>query len=345
MASLLLCLVILRVAVVVGKRLALVDRPDQRKTHKGDIPLVGGASIFLTFLAMQFTSPAALSVILAGGLLLLVGIADDYLDLSPRSRLVFQTLAAAILVWVGGYQITSLGGLVSEESILLSGVGAALFSIVCVIGVINATNMIDGADGLAGGIVSLSVAALLTVALLKGADPVLVDKLLVVLGATLAFLLFNSGVFGHGQKVFLGDSGSMFLGVLLASYYICMSQGDDAYISPVVAGWIFGLPLMDSISVMVGRVLNGKSPLRAGRDHLHHRLMESGLSPRPCVAFMLILHAALVCIGLVGNHFAFSNQVMFWGFVSLVVAYHFISPLLIAQIRSGRLRQKTRTSN
>jgi len=337
--SLLLCLALLRVAEVVGKSLDLVDRPNERKTHSGDIPLVGGICIFLTILFLQIIAPMDPVVLVAGALLIAIGIADDYLDLSPRLRLAVQAMAGAILFW-GGYQITHLGGLFIGDALLLSGMSAVLFSLLGMIGVVNAINMIDGADGLAGGVVAISAAALLSITMLAGAGIETTGGLIVILGAVLAFLTFNSGVFGSNHKVFLGDSGSMFLGIVLAAYYIGLSQGSDAYLSPVAAGWVFGLPLMDSVSVMVARMRNGKSPLKAGRDHLHHRLADKGFTSGRAVALMLTLHAVLVLIGFIGNHYALSESVMFWGFVSLVVAYHFASPLLLFHGTSGSLGGK-----
>ena len=333
MVAMSVCVVFLRITRSVGKQFGLVDKPTSRKQHKGHIPLVGGASIFLTYVAMHFASEFSVAVIAASGLLLLVGMTDDYVDLSPQSRLFFQASAAAILVLGGDYQILSIGNLMGEQPVIMGGAVAITFSIICVIGVVNAINMIDGADGLAGGVVTISIAGLVFIASSISTDGFLISGLLTVMGATIAFLLFNTGFMGKRQKVFLGDSGSMFLGIVLASYYISMSQGAEPYITPVVAGWIFGLPLMDSISVMVGRVLRGQSPLKAGRDHLHHRLMDNGLSNAACVTIMLIFHAALVVIGLVGNHFTFPMYVMFWGFVALTVAHHFITPRLIIQAR------------
>jgi len=341
LTSLALCLAILRVAEVAGKAFELVDRPSERKTHFGDIPLVGGISIFLTTLVLQFIALIDPIVIFAGAVLIVVGIADDYLDLSPRLRLVVQAIAGAILIW-GGYQITDLGDLLIGDVLLLSGLSAGLFTLLSTVGVVNAINMIDGADGLAGGVVAISTAALLSITMLAGAGPEVTSGLVVILGAVLAFLAFNSGVFGHSHKVFLGDSGSMFLGIVLASFYIGLSQGSDPYLSPVAAGWLFGLPLMDSVSVMVGRMLKGKSPLNAGRDHLHHRLAEKGFSSGRTVTLMLTLHTVLVLIGVIGNHYAFSASVMLRGFVSLVVAYHFMSLLLLSQGTSNSVSHKRR---
>ena len=342
--SMALCMVLLRITRVVGKQCGLVDKPTSRKHHRGHIPLVGGASIFITYVALCVGAEHSQAVIAASGLLLIVGIADDYIDLSPLSRLVFQSLAAGILVIGGGYQILTIGNLMGENPVLMGGVVAILFSIVCVIGVINAINMIDGADGLAGGIVTISISALLFIATSYDNNHALVTGLWTVLGATIAFLLFNTGFLGSRQKVFLGDSGSMFLGIVLAAHFISMSQGDTAYMTPVVAGWIFGLPLMDSISVMVGRVIKGSSPLKAGRDHLHHLLVDNGMSNAGCVGIMLIFHGSLVLIGLLGNHFEFPMFIMFWGFVALTVAHHFITPKLILQFSERAERRSRRYS-
>ena len=337
-----ICAVFLHVARNVGKKCGLVDKPSDRKRHRGHIPLVGGASIFLTYAVMQFAADYSATVILASGLLLLVGMTDDYLDLSPLSRLFFQASAASILVIGGGYQILTIGNLIGHQTVVLGGVLAVLFSIVCVIGVVNAINMIDGADGLAGGIVSVSLVALLFIATTETTGSYLTSGLVTVLGATLAFLAYNLGFMGRRNKVFLGDSGSMFLGIVLAAHYISMSQGDTAFMTPVAAGWIFGLPLMDSISVMVGRVMRGGSPLKAGRDHLHHRLLDHGMSNAGCVTTMLIMHSSLVAIGVLGNHFEFPMYVMFWGFVALTIAHHFVTPKLIAQFSERDNRRSSR---
>ena len=329
----LLCLALLKIAVITGKKIGLVDRPNERKKHKGEIPLVGGICIFITFLVMQNFHPASTALIIACSILLLVGIIDDYHNLTPKSRLLFQGMAASVLVIGGGFQILTVGNLFFNSVVLLTGMVSIVFTIICIIGVVNAINMIDGADCLAGGIVAVSIVALLIVSGSQAEfNTALISSLVFLLGAILAFLIFNSGVLGTGHKVFLGDSGSMFLGAILATYFILMSQGENAQISPVTAGWFFGLPLIDSVSVMVRRLSNGKSPLRAGRDHLHHRLVDNGMSSSRCVVTMLISHAVIVTIGLVGHQLQFSDAVMFWSFITLVFGHHFVSPMLNAYI-------------
>ena len=336
--AIILCAVVLALSAKAGARVGLVDKPDERKRHKGNIPLVGGLSIFVTYAALQLSSADTLSTILAGGLVLLVGMADDYRELSPLFRLVIQCIAASILVLAGGHHIVTLGAILTSDPVVLSGIVSIVFSIVCVVGVINATNMIDGVDGLAGGIVTISLLALLLLVLIAGGTPSLIAGLLIIIGATGTFLLFNTGFLGAPRRIFLGDSGTMFLGVLLASYYISFSQGENPYMAPVVAGWIFGLPLMDSVAVMVGRLARGSSPLRGGRDHLHHKLIDNGVSERSCVLIMLSIHCLLVFIGVAGNYFAFSTQCLFWGFVVAVAVHFFVTPKIIEKIRVALIK-------
>ena len=330
-----LCAILLAIGAKAGAYCGLVDKPDHRKRHTGDIPLVGGLSIFLTYTALHLNYAHSSVVILAGGLLLLIGMADDYHDLKPTFRLLFQVIAASMLVIIGEHQIVSLGALVNSTPLVLTGTFSVAFSIICVVGVINATNMIDGVDGLAGGIITISLTALLLLAYIAGGSSPLIAGLLAIIGATGTFLLFNLGLFGERRRIFLGDSGTMFLGIVLASYYIGFSQGPDPYIKPVVAGWIFGLPLLDSVAVMVSRLMRRQSPLRGGRDHLHHQLIDHGIAEKTSVLIMLSIHFTLVGIGVLGNMINLPAAAMFWAFVLVVAAHYFMTPRLIKAGTTG----------
>ena len=335
-----LCAILLTMSAKVASHYGLVDKPTDRKRHEGNIPLVGGLAIFITYAALNFNSANGLTVILAGGLLLLVGMADDFKELSAKLRLLFQLAGAGILVIAGQNQIYTIGTLLGSEPLIFGGVVSIVFSVVCVAGVINATNMIDGVDGLAGGIIAISLTALFILVSIAGGPDAHISELLSIIGAIGAFLLFNTGLFGTRHRVFLGDSGTMFLGILLACYYISFSQGENPYMAPVVAGWIFGLPLMDSIAVIVGRLLRRSSPFRSGRDHLHHLLIDSGIAKNTCVLVMLCSHAILVVVGLIGSHFSFSSSSMFWAFVVLVIAHYFITPRLVTHFCSKPISLK-----
>ena len=119
----------------------------------------------------------------------------------------------------------------------------------------------------------------------------------------------------------MGDSGSLFLGFTLLWFFIYLSQGENAPMSPVAAGWIFGLPLADTISVIVGRLIRGEHPLAAGRDHIHHVLMRQGLTGRQVLMLLGVYHAMLVSTGVYCNTHAKSEPFLFWWFVALTIVH------------------------
>ena len=317
------CIVVLKMAIPIGKFVQLVDRPTRRKIHEGEIPIVGGIAMYITLCGIESLSPAltisTVVLTVASGFLLIVGVVDDIVDVKPLTKLLLQAVASAVVVIFGGYQIVSLGPLFTDYPILLSGVLSVGFSVFCMVGVINAVNMIDGVDCLAGGIVLISALGLLAASAIAPGCNAMDSGLVAIICANVAFLIFNSGLLGKKNKVFMGDSGSMFLGLMLAGYYISYSQGSDAYIKLVAAAWIFGLPLVDSLAVMLRRVVNGTSPFRAGRDHLHHLLLNTGLSPKNCTVVMLSLQFTCVLMGILGNYFELSAAIMAWTFLLIVI--------------------------
>ena len=299
----------------------MVDKPCDRKQHEGDVPLVGGIAIFcsMAFAVLFWQWQAGLLVLLLVGFsMVIVGIIDDLHALSAKLRLFIQVLLASVMFFFGDMRIEQLGSLFGGELIELSGVWSYAFTVVCAVGVINAVNMIDGLDGLAGSILMISFAAL--GALSMGSQNALV--LFSLVGCLVAFLAFNNRVFRDNARVFLGDSGSMFLGLVLVWFFVQLTQGDKPALSSVSAGWIFGLPLMETISVMMGRLLDKKSPFHAGRDHLHHQLRRAGLSVNKTVAIMLLIHMGLVSVGVffanAGTH---TDAYLFWAFVALTVLH------------------------
>jgi len=132
------------------------------------------------------------------------------------------------------------------------------------------------------------------------------------------------GAFGKRHKIFLGDAGSLFLGFVLLWFFIHLSQGEGAPMSPVVAGWIFGVPLADTIAVIVGRIMRGEHPLTAGRDHIHHRLLNHGFSARKVLAILGTYHGTLVFVGVMANSHPAAEPYLFWGFVALTITHFFV---------------------
>lgn len=316
----------------VARKIGLVDHPDARKQHIGEIPIVGGVSVFFTVLAtgllLQFRLLDFLPIFI-GFILVLVGVLDDRHELSAFLRLPVQAAAALLMVYVGGISIESVGSVFAGEDVILYGWVSLLFTIMCSVGVINAINMIDGVDGLSGVIVSLTLLPLLYFCWVAE-DFQSVLLLLSFLGAMLSFLYFNARFFRKSALVFMGDAGSMFLGFLIVWFLVKLSQGSYAVLSPVSAGWIFGLPLVDTVSVMVRRVCERRSPFDADRHHLHHKLLDAGFSVNQTVAGMGLIHAAFIIVGVISNSIQIFEPAFFWMFVGIVIIYFLKSSSLVS---------------
>jgi len=324
----LICLNCILALDKVAPQLGLLDRPDKRKQHAGTIPLIGGPAMFLAIVASVFMLEFKYEVLIIlglGAVLVLLGILDDLYDLRASYRVIVQIIVAALMVSEGGVQIQQIGNIVGQGSVNLTGFVAIAFTIMCTIGVINAVNMIDGVDGLAGSILLVSFLAIAWLAL-RAQDYHSAKMLMIFSGALAGFLCFNARIIISKARIFMGDSGSMLMGFILCWYFIDLTQGTEAPVSAITAGWIFGLPLIDTVSVMVGRILQGESPFKAGRDHLHHRLLDNGFSVNGTVLIMLCIHLLFVTIGIIFNGNASVEPIMFWGFVLIVIAHHFLTP-------------------
>ncbi|MCB1863149.1 MAG: undecaprenyl/decaprenyl-phosphate alpha-N-acetylglucosaminyl 1-phosphate transferase, partial [Gammaproteobacteria bacterium] len=229
-------------------------------------------------------------------LIVLTGVLDDRLQLGVRLRFLMHALIALIMIHWGGVVLLDLGFLVSPELLVL-GYLAVPLTIFATLGTINALNMLDGIDGLAGvlSIVIFSFIALLAF-ISQSADYFYLS--IAVLGAVAGFLVFN---FPYSSRqhasIFMGDAGSNLLGFLLAWQFIALSQGDDPVIAPVTALWLYAVPLIDTVSVMVRRVWLKRSPFKADRGHLHHLLIDAGFRVRQVVYLMAFIQVLLAAAG------------------------------------------------
>jgi len=308
----------------VALRLGLVDQPGGRKQHEGAVPLVGGMAMFGGFSIVSlflFSSIPYLPVLLLGaGILVVTGLLDDRLDLSPVTRIILQSTAILFMVYGANTVVHDLGDLLFVGSITLGYVAVA-FTVFGVVGVINAINMTDGLDGLAGSLALIMTLALAVVAWNAGLEPER-DLLLTLAFTILGFLAFNARTPWQSRaRVFMGDAGSMFLGFVLAWFLVHLSQGETRAMAPVTALWIIALPLLDTVTVMVRRVRNGISPFQSDRDHLHHLLLRAGFSVTQIVAIMSGLLASSATLGILGLHAGVPDGVMFMGFIMLTLVY------------------------
>lgn len=295
------CLFMLLIIRFVAIKVGLVDKPNERKKHDGNIPLVGGIAIYLSIFTTAFfilkTPPTnSIAYLLGALLLLLIGIFDDYMDLPVLPRIITQALAAILLMFDGVY-LYSLGNLLPGNLLILGSFGY-LMTLFANWAAINAFNMVDGIDGLLGGLTCVSFIALATSFYLGGSDNLALWCL--CLTAIIApYLMLNMEFpFGRKLKVFMGDSGSTIVGFTILWLLILATQGEKAVISPVTGLWFIALPLMDMVAVMVRRIRQGNSPFKPDRGHLHHVLMQQGLTSRQTLAVIIALALIIAGIGI-----------------------------------------------
>ncbi len=245
---------------------------------------------------------------------------DDYLTISPIYRLLFQFSIVSLMIVMSGEHLHQIGNLLGLGVIEL-GVFAIPFTIFCVVGLMNAFNMIDGLNGICA---SLALIPIMYVTFLGNFS----YGLLVPIGSILGFLAYNLGYLGKKRRVFLGDSGSNMLGFAVAFVCIEYSQNinHSSYINPVTALWLVALPLIDCITVMMSRVIKGIMPFNPGRDHLHHKLLDLGIKPKRILIIFVGVSSALALIGfLIEINFENKEYISFYTFLTLSLFYYLLS--------------------
>ena len=253
---------LIRWAGVIGA----VDIPNERKVHQKVVPRIGGVAIVLgAMISLLIWLPFEnryLAITASILVLAAFGLWDDRCDISYKYKFLGQALAGILVVGWGDIRVLDVP-LLGELPLLVSW----LFTLLCLLAVTNALNLADGLDGLAGGTTLLSFGLIGILAYNAGADYILYVAMAVV-GGVLGFLRFNS----HPASIFMGDTGSQFLGFILGVELILLTQIADPALSWSVPLLLLGLPLLDTITVMLKRVLTGKSPFSPDRNHMHHRL-------------------------------------------------------------------------
>lgn len=334
-------LIFVPLASMLAVRVGLVDNPNKRKRHVGVVPLAGGI-VIVSGLCLGATflpkSDATWSIVFMSVPLFLLGALDDRFDLSARIRLAVQLAVGILLIAFFEISIRRLDGAFGDEPLVLTATASVFFTLLCWCGVLNAINMTDGIDGLLGSLASISLISIFVLSVGKNFNAEASIALLVV-GLLAGFLTYNLGAFGGDRKVFLGDSGSMLVGLILLVLLITLSQGEDAAITPTSAGWILGVPLLDTVSVMVRRVISGRSPLAAGRDHFHHILQDLGLSRELTLAVLVSIHIVFVSVGVLANYSGASQYVFLWLFIFLTILQYFGISLAVRKIAKGRITE------
>ncbi len=331
-----ICLLIsgiaIRAAVTLANYFGVVDHPGGHKQHEASTPFVGGVGILAVLLGLFLVldplfvgfSVSTLQAMLIGALVLfLTGLADDIVHLSFKLRFFVQAAVALSMILVGGVELLSFGALFPGWRFDLGWLSIPL-TIFATVGLINAVNMIDGIDGLSGAVSLVSLALVGQVAFFAGQGAY--AALVVALIAGLAgFLYYNLRYPGNSRaRVFLGDNGSMVLGFVFAWLFIALSQGDSPAMTPVTALWLFALPLMDTVGVMLRRIWLRKSPFRPDRYHLHHLFVRAGYRVCDVVAFAALGQLFLGLVGVGGLALGVPEYAMFWLFLVVFAAYFLV---------------------
>jgi UDP-GlcNAc:undecaprenyl-phosphate GlcNAc-1-phosphate transferase len=324
----------------------LLDLPDTRKTHSGAVPLVGGLAMGVAFLASAILTRApgglaefgavvaAIVVAVAGGIL------DDRHQLRALFKFAFQIAAAVLFANWGGLLLAHLGNLMSEELFTLGRWGLPL-TVFAIVGVMNSINMADGMDGLAGSLALVACFGFAFAAAAAG-QGVVFTAICVTMGAIAGFLVYNARTpWRERAAVYMGETGCMLLGLLLAWFAIELAMGErrapgiatQSALAPITAVWILAVPIADTVTLMLRRVLRGRSPFVADREHLHHILVALGLSSRGTVIAIIGLAAALAVAGIAAERFGVPQHVMFYAYMAGLIAWGLSAELLCRRLK------------
>lgn len=321
--SMLVCAILILLLRKVAHRLDIMDRPGGRKRHEHPTPMVGGLAMFIAVLTALLIGNAlhgnVATLLGCAAVLVVLGILDDKYGLSVSLRMMIQVFLVSVVIVGAGGTITHLGALFGRDVPL--GMFAVPFSVIAFVGGINAINMIDGADGMAGKMALITTLGVATIFYLAGAVELL-PLTWAMLGTLVGFLLFNSRLFVKRAWVFMGDSGSMWLGLVLGWFMAQVTQGGVSA-EPALVLWLFGIPLIDTLVVMARRMKRKQSPFAGDRTHIHHVLEHAGLSVRRTVLVLSLAQLVLVGIGVCFYLIHAPAAVVFWSFALPMAAYYY----------------------
>lgn len=306
--------------------LGWLDHPDERKPHAVPIPPVGGLAWFVGFasgcFALGLEDPPVPALLLTLGALVILGILDDRQPLPSGLRFVMQVLLVLLLAAFGGLKLYDLGQLFWPGWTVALGWAAIPFTVFACVGVINALNMADGMDGLAGWLAVVTLSAVAAFAH-HGGQPLLGTISLLAVAALLPFLWLNTRwPWRQRASVFLGDAGSMSLGLLIGWLLVQGAQGPERLFAPATALWLCAVPLIDTVSVMLRRIAARRSPFAPDQQHLHHLFLRAGFSVRQTLLGVLAIALALAAIGAALAALGVPESVQAAAFLALGIGYH-----------------------
>lgn len=296
------------------KKLAIyfgaIDQPSERKIHEKTMPRLGGLAIFLSFLIGFFVfipeTFEAWPIMVGAFIMLITGILDDLYELSAKSKLIGQLFAAGITVY-GGITIEFITIPLGEK--LEFGYLEVPITIVWIVAITNAINLIDGLDGLAAGVTSIALIAIIGLSVSMGNSQITLIGL-ILLGSTLGFLVHNF----HPAKIFMGDTGSLFLGYMISVIAVMGLYKNATVFSLFVPIIILGIPILDTLFAIIRRIIH-KKPLSApDKFHLHHCIIGMGFTHRQTVIMIYALSSLFSIAAIL------FNKSTIWGSIIIIVA-------------------------
>ncbi|RTR36400.1 undecaprenyl/decaprenyl-phosphate alpha-N-acetylglucosaminyl 1-phosphate transferase [Robertmurraya yapensis] len=312
-------------------KLGATDKPNNRKVHQKLMPRLGGLAIYIGFivgvLLLQPSDDVHIPILIGSFIIILTGFIDDIKEISPRVKLLGQIISALIVVIYGDLQVQFVNLPFGGQ--LDFGILSIPITMIWIIGITNAINLIDGLDGLAGGVSSIALFSIAGMALIMGNQVYVMVIALVLAVSALGFLVYNF----HPAKIFMGDTGALFLGYMIAVLSL-LGFKNVTFISLVIPVIILAVPISDTLFAIIRRIVN-KQPLSApDKSHLHHCLIKLGYSHKKTV---LIIYLMSALCGLAA--FLFS-QATVWG--ALIILTTIIIALEIIVEKIGLIRDDYR---
>ncbi len=323
--GLLVCMLLVPLLMRYASALGLTDVADHRKVHEGVVPRCGGIAIvigFLVALALFWpTDPLSLMIVVGSLVIALFGFLDDRSDLDYRWKFFGQLIAAVLVVSAGLHiDVWPFFGIDPVPAYL-----SAPVTVLFLIGVTNAMNLSDGLDGLAAGASLITLTALAWLFWTAG-NSAMVTFAMATIGAVCGFLRYNN----HPAVVFMGDTGSQFLGFITACLAVYLCQRTDVALNPALLLLLVGLPILDTLAVILWRLRTGRSPFSPDRNHFHHRLLDFGLLHYEAVSVIYLAQVALVSLAI---------AIRYEGDALVVGLYLLFAVMVVGFFRWARSRQ------
>ena len=316
--ALLISLIIVPFVAKLAIKIGAVDKPNERKVHTKIMPRMGGLAIYLSFFIVLFLShdmtKQHIGLLIGCTVLVLVGIIDDKTDMPAKIKLLGQILAACIVV-VSGVRVEFM------TNFILGGVFplyifSVPFTVLWIVAITNAVNLIDGLDGLAAG-TSIIAAATMAISGYATGQTEMASMALILIGASLGFLKYNF----HPAKIFMGDTGSMFLGYNLSVLAIMGFTKSFTVLSLVTPILVLAIPILDTLFAIIRRKMNNKPIFKPDKNHLHHCLLNYGFSHRNTVLIIYAVSAVLALCGLIMTYLNPAQGMCLLVVISVIIIY------------------------